>query len=92
MEIKYDEMSEQTGNVCVELAALRQSISPIWLYGLPQASRIDLYCVFLKDLTPYAEGHPNKRLVGEFRVPAALIRKDEFTRQSFIKHFKTIDI
>jgi hypothetical protein len=92
VEIKFDAMSETTGNVCLEIPALRQSVSPIWIIGLPQGPKIDLYTAFLKDLLPYAEAHPNKRLVGEFRVPAALPSKTEFISQPFIKHFKTINL
>ncbi|MGI9107122.1 MAG: hypothetical protein ACR2G4_12845 [Pyrinomonadaceae bacterium] len=47
VEMKYDQLSEQTGNVCIELSAVRQSISPIWLYGLPEGSTVDVYAMYL---------------------------------------------
>src|ERR1051325_10994794 len=49
-EYKYDEMSEVTGNVCIEIGSLRQSNSPIWLYGLPEGDQVKVYTMFLKDI------------------------------------------
>ena len=90
VEIKLDAMSELTQNVCLELAALNQSISPIWIYGLPEQGRIDVYSMYLKDLKAFAEAWPNKRLVGEHSTPAALVAKSIFTSQPFIHKFKTL--
>jgi hypothetical protein len=47
IEIKLDSMSELTGNVCIEESAVRQSIAPIWVYGLPSECSICLYTMFL---------------------------------------------
>lgn len=91
LEFKYDELSEITNNVCIELNSLYQSVSPIWVYGFPNGSRIDCFSMYLKDLTPYAESYPIKRMVGEFQTPAALIPKDTFLAQSFVKKFRTIE-
>src|ERR1044071_6681855 len=60
VEMKYDQMSEATGNVCIEESAIRQSISPIWVYGLPQDSQIDLYTMYLSDLAVYVASWPIK--------------------------------
>ena len=66
VEVKLDQMSEATGNVCIEEVAVRQSISPIWVYGLPQNVQIDLYTMYLSDLATYIASWPVKRPVGEF--------------------------
>jgi hypothetical protein len=92
MKIKYDFMSETTGNVCLELSTIRQSQSPIWIYGLPQNAQIDLYTMYLSDLATYVDSWPIKRPVGEFQLPAALIPKHIFISQSFVKKFKTIQL
>lgn len=90
IELKLDVMSEQTGNVCIEIPAIRQSISPIWLYGLPEGDRINVYSMYLKDLAPFAENYPIKKLVGEFKIPAALVPKEVFLAQPFVNHFKEL--
>jgi hypothetical protein len=90
LEMKYDELSEATGNVCIEPAALHQSISPIWIYGLPENGDVSLYSMFLKDLLPFADGYPVKKLVGEFKIPAALVPKHVFLSQSFVHKFKVL--
>jgi hypothetical protein len=90
IEIKFDELSELTGNICIELSALRQSISPIWLYGLPEGNQVHIYSMFLTDLAPFAESWPTKKLVGEFHIPAALVPKLTFINQPFVKQFKVI--
>jgi hypothetical protein len=92
MEIKLDALSETTGNVCIEDSAIRQSISPIWVYGLPQNAQIDLYTMYLSDLATYVASWPIKRLVGEFQLPAALIPKHIFISLPFVKKFKTINL
>lgn len=91
VEFKYDEASEITGNVCVELASLRQSIAPIWIYGLPEGNQIYTYAVYLADLAPYVLRWPITRLGGEFATPLALIPKSTFLRQPFIKKLKVIN-
>jgi hypothetical protein len=50
VELKYDAMSEQTGNVFVDLDSIRKSTASIWIYGLPEGSKIDVYATFLSDL------------------------------------------
>lgn len=81
-----------TGNVCIEESAVKQSISPIWVYGLPARSEICLYTMFLSDLAPYVASWPIKRLVEEYMLPAALIPKDQFISLPFVKKFKTINL
>jgi len=92
IEFKYDAMSEQTGNVCLELEALQHSISDILVYGLPEGGHIDVYTMWLKDALSYALKWPTKREVGEFRLPAALVPKDIFTGQDFVNKWKTINL
>ena len=92
MEIKLDQMSELTGNVCIEESAIKQSIAPIWVYGLPQNAQIDLYTMYLSDLATYVASWPIKHPVGEFRSLGALIPKATFISLPFVKKFKTINL
>lgn len=91
VECKYDEMSEQTGNVCVDLDSINKTNAPFWIYGFPNGSRIDVYSMRISDLAPFAREYPIKRKVGEFAQEAALIPKSVFTSQPFINHWKTIN-
>jgi len=90
LEIKLDKMSEQTGNVFIDLDSIRKSTASIWIYGLPEGSRIDCYATFLADLGPYAESYPIKRPGGEFGLSGALLPKPTFISLPFVKKFKTI--
>lgn len=90
VEIKYDELSEQTGNVCIEGLALNQSASPIWLYGLPEGDTVSVYAMYLKDLAPFVQSYPIKKRVGEYGLQAALVPKHVFLNQPFVYKFKTI--
>ena len=92
IEMKYDAMSEQTGNTCIELDALRQSISPIWLYGLKEPDQVKVYAMFLEELKPFAEGYPLKKRVGEFSLEAAIVPTYIFTSQPFVKKFGAIPL
>lgn len=76
IEFKYDQMSEQTKNVCLELEALQHSTSDILIYGLPKDGQIEVLMMWLRDALSFAQNWPQKRLVGEFRLPAALVPKD----------------
>ena len=90
VEMKYDAMSLLTGNVCLEIGAIRQSVSPIWIYGIPEQGQVSVYSIFLKDLAPFAESYPVKKLVGEFHIPAAIVSKSVFISQPFVHKFKTL--
>ena len=92
IEFKYDAMSEQTGNVCLEIEALQHSASHILVYGLPEGDHIDVYTMWLRDALSYALQWPTKRAVGEFRLLAALVPKDTFTAQDFVNKWKTINL
>jgi hypothetical protein len=92
VEVKLDQMSEATGNVCLELLALDQSISPIWVYGLPSEGQICLYTAYRDDLRAFAQFWPIKRPVGEYGVVASLIPKGVFLSQPFVKKFKIIKL
>lgn len=91
LELKYDAMSEQTGNVFIDLDSIRKSAAAIWIIGLPDGPRIDIYATFLTDLAPYAESYPIKRPGGEFGLSGALIPKATFISLPFVKKFKTIN-
>src|ERR1051325_42173 len=73
VELKYDAMSEQTGNVFIDLDSIRKSSSAIWIIGLPEGSKVDVYAMELAHLGPYAESYPIKRPGGEFGISGALI-------------------
>ncbi len=96
IEAKYDEMSEETGNVYVELLALEESISPIWIYGLPRKSSdmlyIDCYAMFLSDLGEYTAQQKKTTLGGEFQRKGVLTPKEVFISQPWIKKLRTIEI
>lgn len=92
VELKYDAMSEYTGNVFIDLDSIRKSTASIWIIGLPEASKIDCYATFLADLGPYAESYPIKRPGGEFGLSGALIPKATFISLSFVKKFKSIHL
>jgi hypothetical protein len=82
LEIKFDRMAEDTPNVCVEVTSLNQSISPIWIYGLPTQKSdgyvIDLYTMYLHRLKPLAARYP-VRYLGEHKNPCHLIPRYQFT-------------
>lgn len=90
LEFKYDVLSEQTGQVFIDLDSIRKSTAPIWIIGLPSEARIYTYSVLLSDLAPYAEAWPTKVPGGEFRQQGALISKDVFINLPFVKRFRTI--
>jgi hypothetical protein len=92
VELKYDVMSEQTGNVFIDLDSIRKSTAPIWIIGLPSDARIDTYSVLLSDLGPYATSYPIKVPGGEYHLKGALIPKYIFTSLPFVKKFKTINL
>ncbi len=92
VELKYDAMSEQTGNVAIDLDSIAKSISAIWIYGLPEGNQIHVYTMYLSDLAPYAQNWPIKRLGGEWASPIALIPKATFLGQDWVNKFKTINL
>src|ERR1044072_2491503 len=81
LEFKLDAMSEQTGNICVDLDSINKTTSAIWMYGLPNGGRIDVYSMLISKLAPFAREYPIKRKVGEFGQECALISKSVFTSQ-----------
>lgn len=92
IEFKYDQMSEQTGNVFIDLDSIHKSTASIWIIGLPDGSKIDCYAMELTHLGPYAESYPIKRPGGEFSLSGALIPKATFISLPFVKKFKTINL
>jgi hypothetical protein len=92
VELKYDAMSEQTGQVFIDLDSIRKSTAPIWIIGLPSEAQISTYSVLLSDLAPYAESYPIKVPGGEFRALGALISKDIFINLPFVNKFKIINL
>lgn len=97
IEIKYDALSELTQNVALEPRAIGHSISPIWVYGLPQTQEIALYAMFLSDLKKYAyeyyKAHPGAiKRAGEWGDWVILVPKWEFVSQPFVRKLKTINL
>ena len=84
VEIKLDQLSEVTGNVCIEESAVNQSVAPIWIYGLPTKGEICLYTMLLEDLATYIASYPIKRPVGEYKGLAALVPKEVFLAQPWV--------
>jgi len=85
IECKYDEMSEQTGNVCIDLDSINKTNAPLWIYGLPNGGRIDVYSMLISDLAPFARSYPIKKPAGEFGGTCALIAKIVFTSQPGVR-------
>jgi hypothetical protein len=98
VECKLDLMAEITRNVCVEDSSINQSISPIWIYGIPTAKPdsyvIDLYTMYLSRLKSFTARYPIQ-LVGEFKSPARIIPRHEFIDaqdggEKVVNHFHTL--
>ena len=53
MKFKFDLLSEQTGNVAVDLDSIEKSTASIWIYGLPEGNQIHVYSMLLSDLASY---------------------------------------
>lgn len=92
IEFKYDAMSEQTGNVCLELEALSHSTSDILVYGLPEGNQIQVLTMWLRDALSFAQNWTQRRAVGEYRLEAALVPKDVFLSLPFVRRWKTINL
>ena len=92
LELKLDKMSEKTGYVCLDLDSINKTSSAIWLYGLPRGNEVDVYSMKIQGLAPFAQNWPVKRLLGEFKQPCALVKKDVFLSQPFVFRFKTIQL
>lgn len=81
-EIKYDEMSDTTGNICLELEAIEHSKAQILVYVFPDKSA---YIMPVEDALNYAKAYPVKKRVGEFKGQAAIVPKYIFLNQKFLK-------
>lgn len=92
IEFKFDKLSEKTGNVAIDLDSINKTSSAIWIYGLPRGNEIDVYSMRISYLAPFARNWPVKRLLGEFKQPCALVKKDTFLSQPFVFKFKTINL
>jgi len=92
LELKLDKMSEKTGYVCLDLDSISKTDSAIWLYGLPRSNEVDVYSMKIQDLAPFARNWLIKRLLGEFKAPCALVKKETFLGQKFVHKFKTINL
>jgi hypothetical protein len=106
-EFKIDLMSQDTGNVYLDLDSIAKSDSPIWAYGLPEGEKvkvtykgltfesgrtIKVYTMFHDKLAPYAQNLPATRRGGEFRVQNPTPEKTSFLGQDFVKHWSTINL
>jgi hypothetical protein len=93
IEIKFDELSELTGNVAVDLDSINKSTAAIWIYGLPEGGQIHVYAMELRHLAPFAQKWPLKKPAGENHwVEVAVIPKYVFLSQPFIKKLKIINL
>ncbi len=85
-------MSEKTGNVVIDLDSLGKTTAGIWVYGFKRGDFVDAYSMRTTELSPFAFNWPVRKPVGEFRQPAALMRKEQFLSQPFVFKFKTIEL
>jgi hypothetical protein len=97
IEFKYDLLSERTNRVCIDLDSINKTSSAIWIYGLPQGSKIDCYATKIADLAPYtyqyAKDNPGAvKRVGEWKGQCVMISKWTFVKLPFISKFKTIEL
>jgi hypothetical protein len=96
IEAKYDELSQETNNIYVELEAIEESNSGIWIYGLPvkrsETLYVDCYAMFLSDLGEYSQTIQKTTLGGEFQRKGVLIPRDVFITQPWIKKLRSIEI
>lgn len=90
VEIKYDKMSYDTGRVCIDLDSLEKTTAVVWVFGLPEDNRIDVYAVMTSDLRSYAQECPYKSFGGEFNIPIALPPKSIFTSLPIVTKWKSI--
>jgi hypothetical protein len=91
VEIKYDVLSYNTGNVCIDLDSLEKTTAVVWVFGLPENDQIDVYAVMTSDLRLYAQNCPYKSFGGEFRLPIALPPKSVFTSLPIVSKWKSIN-
>jgi hypothetical protein len=92
IEMKYDRMSEKTGQICIDLDSINKTVSHIWIYGLPEGEKVHTYTMRITDLAPFARNWPIRRCVGEFSQPVALVPKSTFLAQKFVYPFKIINL
>ena len=71
VEVKYDLLAHQTGNLCLVLEALWHSKAQ-WLAIVTDNPRT-VYLVPLQEALRFAERWSNKKEVGEFNVTAAIV-------------------
>lgn len=90
VEMKLDKMSEQTGNVCIDLDSLEKTTAVVWIFGFPEGDKIDVYAVMTADLRTYAQRCPYKSFGGEFKLPIALPPKTVFTSLPIVTKWKSI--
>ncbi|MDQ3820709.1 MAG: hypothetical protein M3362_23910 [Acidobacteriota bacterium] len=76
VEVKHDFRASDTGNLCLELDALRHSQAGILTIVTDNPRTI--YMLPLEDALKFAESYPNKLSVGERGEYAALVPKEVF--------------
>ena len=83
-------MSEQTGNVCIDLDSLEKTQAVVWIFGLPEGARIDVYVILTSDLRLHAAGATRTR-GGEFYGEIAVIPKSSFVGLPGVSKWKSIN-
>ncbi|GEM_PF-3151654 len=90
VEIKLDKMSEQTQNVCIDLDSLEKTNAVVWIFGLPEGDRIDVYAVMTAELALYAKNCARRAFGGEYGMEVALIPKEQFIASKLTSKWKSI--
>jgi hypothetical protein len=90
VEIKYDKMSYDTGRVCIDLDSLEKTQAVVWVFGLPETDRIDIYAILTSDLRLHAKNAPRIR-GGEFYGEIAVIEKSRFYGLPGVSKWKSIN-
>lgn len=83
-EVKRDQLTQNTGNVRIDLNALSHSKAGILFYMIDPDK---FFIAELDKMLAYAKDYPIKKQVGEFKEPSALVAFDHFIRLPFVKAF-----
>jgi hypothetical protein len=75
IEVKTDFLSEKTGNILLELDALDHSKADILAYCY--GTKV-IYMLSLDKARQFAHSWPYKKNVGEYKLPAAIIKRSLF--------------
>ncbi len=87
LEIKYDKMAKDTGNVCLDIQSLKKSKATILAYVIDDPGP-KVFIMPLNEALAYAEKYPVKKQVGEWKEPNAIVPKHVFFAQGFVQELQ----